>query len=453
MLISYRRRTRSSVHFVDHLEEPRYHRRPRSLIRHSSVEILESRTPHTSRLRRRRPLYYDGAADTQINGIYSDLDGAKEEEANAADCVETIAVPAKSPKPTTPDEPISLFTANHTHSPAELSRSTSRFSSNEGHHAQVKKQSPRFDGHSDKLHISSSGPKTSRLTDRVRVAFADPGYEVDSQIPSPPSVTYAAPILRPSRTLSPLYVYDIRSPGKTYSIGCGCCHTEPLSPAYSDAGDSSPVSCRKMSYERVRPNSEPLSPPDTDQDPGYPFTSYASATPGPTDVTSMVDNPDHPDHLAFLLSTAQLSQDPEQENFRKTHREEDERVNSATSFVSRSPDSEPCYYEHTKIGSLVSNLDGGSNVDDPSKGSFETPTPEKFADRRNRPVEYSDEDFYPHGRSLGRRNAMHDISDANESEDRYHETQVDYEAEGRAHMQALGKSSATQEQEKEAMYW
>ena len=260
MLILNRARSRSSVHFVDELEEPHYRRRPRTLSRHSSEEeIIESRPRSDSRRRRRRrPVYFDGAADTQRDGISADRACSKEEVQNTAGNGGKmgIAHPMQGPMKSVCRRSSSIaskefsppITTNQAQLAVNSSPSASRASSYASHYARFEKRSQPLDSPSNGSFMPLNVSEAWRLTDRARVAFADPGYEVDSQFPSPPSVTFAVPVTRPSRSPSPLHVRTAPVPTNTRYSERVRRHTEPFNPAYSNDGVFTAVP-RQTSYE------------------------------------------------------------------------------------------------------------------------------------------------------------------------------------------------------------
>lgn len=107
----------------------------------------------------------------------------------------------------------------------------------------------------------------------------------------------------------------------------------------------------------------------------------------------------------------------------------------------------PSCHEYTKSGSFFSGLDRGSEVARSCKAGFRVSTAEEPASSMDKISSHSNKDFYCEEDPLGRSNAMHDIFDRNELDHMYYGTQVDYQVEGRAHMQARQERRSLQEKE------
>lgn len=459
MLTSTRARSRSSVHFVDEHEGKYYHRRPRSSSRHSSVEGTMGSRPRSYSRRRRRPLYCDGADDTQTDGNNADRDNAKEELKNTRshgeneDRADPLQRAMKSGTRRTTsgaaDQLLSNSMLGQTCLPAVLSRSASDVFSAGNVHAGVGKQSQGVNGRCRDFQPSLSADHTRKLPDRARVGFVDPGYDVDSQLPSPP-VSFAVPALRSTSTPSPLPFRTMPFPKmRTRESVRSRRYTEPPSPAYSNDGVFTAVP-RQGSYERVPHNSEPLSPADSNQDSKQSLISIAPIISKLTRVdvsAATADSPDHPDHLAYLLSTAQIAHSPERKVYGGVQENMDERMSYTTPVLDSFEDCVPSCHEYTKSGSFFSSLDRGSEVARSCKAGFRVSTAEEPASSMDKISSHSNKDFYCEEDPLGRSNAMHDIFDRNELDHMYYGTQVDYQVEGRAHMQARQERRSLQEKE------
>ena len=438
------------MHFVDELEIPRYNRRPRSLSRHSSVEaVIESRPRSYSR--RRRPLYYDGATDSRIDGIKTiqfeamdEIPSAQLDKRSAGEAGPLQRPVTSEDRHTTsgtPREYLAPKTIDRTTLLAEAPRCVSNDSYARIGHAGLGGKHYTLNGHTKTPASSQNIGQNWRLIERARAAFSEPAYEVDPQFPSPPPVTFAVPVPRSTRTTSALPVHA-KSPRPVGTRPRRRTHqySEPLSPAYSNGGLFTAVP-RQAWHSCIHQSSRPLSPPDSNEENEVSPASLVS----PGQILScdqaaakIAENPNHPDHLAYLLSTAQLSDSAAPEAYPEVANEHQKRQS-----VSPDNDQIPEYHKYTAPGSTIPSLAQSSEaLDLRNQAGFEFSADDaspggSISDLLVHPSENSDSLKEDH--TLRRSNALRDIFDSDDLEERYYESQVDYQAEGRAHIEALNE--------------
>ena len=378
--------------------------------------VLESRPRSYSR--RRRHLYYDGAAESQKDSTYADDDAAEEQARSGRGHgqVKDIAAPSAQPmtlesrciKNRSSNESLTLSPFGQYQVSAKSSISGSNKFLPKYGDARLEQQHFDLNGHSQNRILSSSGASSRGPTGRARAVSAQPGYEVDSQYPSAPSVTYASPSpqftsISPSlseRTISPPSDYVPQHQRR--------CYSEPLSPACSNDGVTN-ANAHQNSFEGVSYNSQLPTPPYS-----YRHVNKSSLSPIPPESKRneikvskpMIDSPNHPDHLAYLLSQARFSENPRLQRYGDSQGTDDEQLSSMGSVVNDYDAGNPHSYTSSKPCSLMSYLDEG----------------------------------YPRKpRTRGSRNPMRDMFDSDELEMKFNETQADFLAEEMAHMQVTKK--------------
>ena len=405
-------RSRSSVHFVDEFDEPYHRRRPPSRSRHSSVEEVVASRPR-SYSRCRRPVYVDGAADTQT-------DDARWHPSSAEEHFEpSMSVGEKGSGSSKPLEDSTA--SGYRRSPSSAS---------------VKVLPP-------------TAAEVSNLNDRARITFADYSYEVDFQFPSPPPVLFSVPVHRQRRSLSPLHIPTTPIPRNSRHDDRGRPHIEVYSPAHNSNEGSTPIH-QQAFYERSMYSSDPLSHPESNQDPGTPRTSITSSVPrpvAPETATMTADDPNHPDHLAYLLSSAQIVPSSDRKGSAGAQEDHTGRMAYHSQTVTPRCNNCPSYCEYVKAGLIVLNSDGGVEEAQRFETEVDPSTANRLASNEDDNFEDVDQEFYYHERLPGYKSSVHDIFNEAELEQVYYETQLDYEAEGKAHIENLRRHKAMQDHE------
>ena len=410
MLIATRTRSRSSVHFIDEIDEPHHRHTSRSPSRHSSVEEVIASRPR-SYSRRHRPIYLDGAADTQPNDARCNLGGG-EETGDSTNKEEYTG----SPEPLgnykasrCRRSPSSAFvnvqtpvTFKEAHLALKSSLSASTTSSNVSHLAQYAKDSQDHNRSSDKTEATSDAADSSNLNDRARVAFADYGYEIDSQFPSPPSVNFAVPAHRQPQSLSPLRIPILHVSRKFLHDAHDLRDMGICSPIHSSKREFY-TGPRQSSYDCLFHDIDPFSSQESNQDPETPPTSLTSSMQRPAaiePVTITADDPGHPDHFAYLLSSAQIVPTSDPKRDKEPQQEKVGQPSYESQSVTPLKSRDPTCYEYAMAGSTVSSLDGRvEEAERSSETEVNLVTADSVASIIEDSAEKVNEEIYYHERS------------------------------------------------------
>ena len=305
-----RRRSASSVHFEDEVDRVRYRRRSRSRSSRDSPyddpveEFIVSR-PH-SKLRRRRPMFFDGIFDRRTESQDQNLPPEKPSVSSGTKNKERERVSEKSHASIVPEKSFSVSQIKHDSNGHGIkSRGVSSSRSSHKSHGNHGSPSGSRDKSSHSFPMDRSSPilESDIAGERYIPQFAC-DYEVDSQFPSPPRVTYARPVLQQSRSKAKPPSLQVPSKRRSASYteeGYKDIATSPISrdtyfdPPVADFHDWSAAAAGS-------------SPSTLDWKPEALFEDPFNAQPSTFVSTDMTpEHPDHPDHLAYLLSTAQIT--------------------------------------------------------------------------------------------------------------------------------------------------
>lgn len=295
--------------------------------------------------------------------------------------------------------------------------------------------SQNLDGPIDIPNPCSDLANSPDFNNRARTAFEDYSYDVDSQFPSPPPVNYAVPTHYQSGSLSPL-----RLPPRSLSKISSCrdlssCRIRKYSPTFDSNRESTTAICQNRG-QHIPDRSLSSDAKNSIECPDNPPTSVTSSeykprTPEATITTA--NNPEHPDHLAYLLSTAHIAPHFDHESF------EGLRSNSFNEIPTVwTHDHDQSYSDYDNASPNIINFDGG--IEEPE----ESYRPKKDLGIANHWANSSDDitekaanPSFSQAHEKRQRALLRDIFDESELEQKYYEKAIDYEAEGKAYMENI----------------
>ena len=304
--------------------------------------------------------------------------------------------------------------------------------------------STNFDGPSDRPNDLSNATSSLDLNDKARIAFEDYSYELDSQFPSPPPVNLAIPLHRQSRSLSPL-----RLPPKPLSRiqsrrDLASPHFQTYRPSYSSYEDSTAVPVQKF-YGPIVDSKTSLSAQCRILYPDTPPTSvtsseYKRATPDMAwTVAGDPSQPNHPDHLAFLLSTVRITPASVYENKLGLQEHNTRNLSNESLPTVLHHNRNQSYSDHDDIASVHTiSLDGAiDETGDSDEAHIDHAKTHPWSDSNDEGISYPYQAHHPQAPDHGKSTFLRDIFDGSELERKYCDTAVDYESEGRAYMEGL----------------
>ena len=434
------------MRFVDELERPYHGHRRRRLSRYSSKEEIVVSTPSSRGYSHgRRPVYYDGPADAQSDDLRRTT--LKEEEGDVSvnsrgkesRSKESLEVSQMS-KPSRNTHPTSITSDSHAtrnmikSAPILLAKSSSRPFSAMLH------SFPTLDGLYERPNGRSDATDTCRLNNRGLVASEDYGYEVDSQFPSPPLVHFAVPVHQRSQSLSPLRLPPrprSRMPAQRDLCSNRAAEYKPEyvsdgpSTAVSGPGSSGIVLDSAASFDARESAWYPDTPPTS-------VTSSEHKTATLEVPSTTAEDPEHPDHLAYLLSTTHIAPCPDHGNNAGTKQHSAENLSSESSSTIWHPNRDRSYSDYDNASINTINLDGGTEEPRAPPHTHPIHGEGRLWTRKDND---SDENIARPQRSRGPKNGsgiyLSDIFDEAKLEQKFYDTGIDYEAEGKAYMESV----------------